>query len=57
MLMQVDLFGETAAFTINDEATYKSICGTILSMIIILIMSIYGTRRFEIMMERSDTSF
>ena len=57
VLMKIDLFGESADFSINNERTYRSNCGAALSFVIILIVLIYGAQRFRVMLERGDTLF
>ena len=56
-ITQYDMFGESATFTIEDQATYNGVCGTIISLLITIIVMAYGAHRAIVVYEHGDTAF
>ena len=55
VLMRIDLFGETASFDIKGKASYPSICGTMMSVVIFAAILAYGGKKYRVMLDREDT--
>ena len=56
VIKSVDTFGESVGFTIgNGQSSYKTIPGALCSMIIYLLILIYGGTKFKTMIKRDDT--
>ena len=51
------MFGESASFTIEEQATFKGVCGTILSLLIIVVVITYGANRAVVVYNHGDTAF
>ena len=56
-LTQVDMFGEAATFTIDGEATYNGVFGSLISVLITVIVMVYGLKRGIIVYTYGDTTF
>ena len=54
---QVDMFGEAATFIIDGQATYNGVFGSILSVLITLIVMVYGLKRGILVYTYGDTTF
>ena len=52
-----DLFSKNIAFRENGEDSFGSIIGAFISLIILLIVAIYGIKKFIIMLDYGDTNF
>ena len=54
----LDLFGQKIDFNIGGtSSTYRTVRGSIISMIILSLILVYGTQKFITMYERGDTKF
>ena len=52
-----DLFGHQVAFNFNRQGeTFKTSCGGILSILIMVLLSIYAVMRYSKMINRDDNS-
>ena len=56
-LLKIDLFAEKPEIQIDNESSYPSINGLIVSIAIIIVISSYGLDKFQIMLNYEDTSF
>ena len=56
LLGKFDHFGETAGFHIKGEATKHSLCGSILSIAILVLTISYAYRRFNVLREYGDST-
>ena len=56
-VMRVDKYGETANFSIEGKSTYPSLCGTLVSLAILVVVIPYAINKFVIMKEFNDTNY
>ena len=56
-LTHFDMFGETAAFTINGRSSHNGVCGTCVTLLICVLVLSYGLHRLSIVYTRGDTTF
>ena len=57
LLMQFDSFATDVGFVMEGERTFKSKFGTMLSFVIFAITLSYGAMKFEVVNDRSDTTY
>ena len=55
--MSIDKYGEQSSFNIGGRNTYRSVFGTFVSMVVLLVVIPYGFNKFIVMKEYDDTSF
>ena len=54
----IDKFGASMNFTVNDgSSTFKTWSGALISLIILILISAYGFRKFTILIQHDDTTF
>ena len=53
---KLDLFGQGVKFTVKGEETYKTCAGAILTIIIYMVVLVYGLNRFQKFYQRQDTA-
>ena len=53
----LDTFGESVGFTVDGSATHRTCIGSFVSMIVFILVFIYGFEKYFIMMDREDTNF
>ena len=51
------MFGESAAFTIEDQSTYNGVSGTIISLLLTIVVLAYGLNRAFVVYKHGDTAF
>ena len=56
LLGKFDNFGETAGFHIEGEATKHSVCGSLVSIAILVLTMSYAYRRFNVLREYGDST-
>ena len=56
-MLKIDLFGERAEFLIAGASSYSSICGALISLIIVGTVFAYAGNKFSIMSQYGDTRF
>ena len=54
-LMRIDLFAERVQFKIDGESSYGSVCGLIMSIGIIVMVTAFGTHKLSSILNYSDT--
>ena len=57
MFFSFDLFGKKPEFNIEGEDSLKSCFGATLSFLILIILAIYATIKFQVMVTFDDTKF
>ena len=55
-LKKIDMFGQGIKFTVKGQETYKTCSGAILTLLIYVIVLVYGSNRFQKFYQRQDTS-
>ena len=55
--MAIDKYGESASFNIDGNRTFRSVYGTVISILVLLVAIPYGVNKFVVMQGRDDTSF
>ena len=55
--MAIDKYGESPSFSIEGNRTFRSIYGTIISILVLSVAIPYGVNKFVVMKGREDTSF
>ena len=53
---KLDVFGQGIKFTVKGEESYKTCYGAILTVLIYLIVLVYGLNRFQKFYQRQDTA-
>ena len=56
LLRKFDHFGESASFQIKGESTENTICGSLVSIAIIVLTFSYAVRRFQVLRDYQDTT-
>ena len=51
LLRKFDNYGESTSFLIKGKDTENSVCGSLVSIIVLLITLSYAVRRFQVMKE------
>ena len=57
LLKKIDLFPSGVSFRFSGRESVGSIFGSCVSVVILIIVATYGYRKFDIMLEREDTTF
>ena len=58
IMKSIDIFGDSINFSAKDGArTYKTCVGALVTFFLCILLSLYSTKRFVIMMNRDDTKF
>ena len=52
---RIDLFGETVEFQIDGKASYGSLMGAVLSILVLVVTLSYAFKRFNVMTTFGDT--
>jgi len=53
---QVDMFGQTTTFLVDNEATYTTWIGSIVSLVIILVTLAFAHTKYFVLKDRLDTN-
>ena len=56
-IMRIDKFGESASFSIAGQSEFSSVCGTLISIMVLSVVIPYGFNKYLIMNDYDDTSF
>ena len=56
-LKQLDHFGEGVKFTVKGQEAYKTFLGATITLLIYLVVMVYGSNKFNKLYHRSDTSY
>ena len=55
--MSIDKYSESPSFSIQGGSGYPSICGALVSLIVLAVVIPYGSNKFFIMRDYKDTTF
>ena len=55
--MSIDKYRESPSFSITGSSGYPSICGTLISLLVLAVVIPYGSNKFFIMKDYEDTNF
>ena len=55
-LQKLDLFGSGMSFRENGNQSLKTNCGALLSIVILIVVLIYGANKFRILIGREDST-
>ena len=53
---KLDIFGEDITFNFGGNRHYTTVVGAIVSILVVLVVFIYGQGKFFILLNRGDTS-
>ena len=56
-LLKIDMFGESPSFKVKQSESYPSVCGTLLSAIIIVITLAYTIEKSSQLWQYGETQF
>ena len=56
LLRSFDNYGESASFLIKGKSKENTICGSLISILILLVTLSYAVRRFNVMRNYQDTT-
>ena len=54
---KIDNFGEPISLLAEKSATHQTVQGAIITLLIYMTVMIYGSSKFNLMIEREDTLF
>ena len=54
---RLDIFGEGIDFNVRGQNKHKTICGTLLSLVIYFFVIAYAIRKFHVLQDKEDTNY
>ena len=58
IMKSIDIFGDSINFSAKDgERSYKTCVGAFVTLLLFILLSLYSTKRFIIMINRDDTKY